>query len=468
MSKNDTVKTSIQNDMYVEKRMLATLYNQPEFLKDVRIEDSLFSSFSTKNLYQALINLNNRGIPFSKESVYQEFSVLDLDADTYVVDAITGPDHESVTTIDDIIIQLEDAKKRRKAVQSLKKAVKELESTTRLDDTSKILDNIFEAEEAITSKNNDDIKRLLTFEDWFDLYEKEGFPQRLRGKQYTFRHFIFDTLVPGGPVPGEVGVLASASGSGKTTIATDLANALIEFNIPLIYCLLEMSAVSILDRLLSNRLGIPYKDITNPGENFDAIQVQIEQEKKELINNKNFRVCEDPEMSINDLSKHIKKFQADIGQKYCIVIIDLISMMPDFTKSMSGANFAQGIEVAINRLSAVAKTLGVHILGVLQLGKSSEPERAINDIKDIMNYRPTKAQIKNAHAWTERSRYVLTTFRPKYYAEASLPEEIVDEMQDIMDISVVKQNNSELKTVQALFIGETFSIEPLETKFEYD
>ena len=462
-------KSSIENDMYVEKRMLATLYNQPEFLKDTRLDSELFSSFSTKNLYQTLINLSDRNVPFSRESVYQEFITLDLDAEPNVVDAITGPDHEFVETIDDIVDQLKDCKKRRTAISSLRKAIKELETTTRLDNegVDSIMDKLFEAEDTLSVTNNDDSRRLLDFETWFKDYEEKGFGPRIKGKPYKFRHFIFDNLIPGGPVPGELGVLASATGSGKTTLATNLANALIEFDIPLIYCSLEMSAVSMMDRLLSKRLQIPYSDIVNPGEDYEAILARIEAEKTELLQNKRFRLSEDPEMSISTLSKHIKKFQTEIGQKYCIVIIDLVSMMPDFTKFMNGANFAQGIEVAINRLSSVAKSLGVHILGVLQLGKTSEPGRALNDVKDIMAYRPTKAQIKNAHAWIERPRYVLTSFRPKYYAEASLPQEVVDEMDDIMEVSVLKQNNSNLKTVQALFIGEYFSIEPFEEKYEY-
>jgi replicative DNA helicase len=249
-------KSSIENDMYVEKRMLATLYNQPEFLKDTRLDSELFSSFSTKNLYQTLINLSDRNVPFSRESVYQEFITLDLDAEPNVVDAITGPDHEFVETIDDIVDQLKDCKKRRSAISSLRKAIKELETTTRLDNegVDSIMDKLFEAEDTLSVTNNDDSRRLLDFETWFKDYEEKGFGPRIKGKPYKFRHFIFDNLIPGGPVPGELGVLASATGSGKTTLATNLANALIEFDIPLIYCSLEMSAVSMMDRLLSKTL----------------------------------------------------------------------------------------------------------------------------------------------------------------------------------------------------------------------
>ena len=60
-------------------------------------------------------------------------------------------------------------------------------------------------------------------------------------------------------------------------------------------------------------------------------------------------------------------FQAEIGSKYMIIVLDLLSMITDFTKFQNGANSAFGIEVAINKLSSIAKELGVHIIGVLQM-----------------------------------------------------------------------------------------------------
>ena len=156
------------------------------------------------------------------------------------------------------------------------------------------------------------------------------------------------------------------------------------------------------------------------------------------------------------------KFQADIGSKYAIIVLDLLSMVTDFTKFQNGANSAFGIEVAINKLSSIAKELGVHIIGVLQMNRSKEAAITPHCIDDLIRLKPSIADIKNAGAWVERGRYVITCFRQKYYAERYLPKEEYADMEDRIEISLVKVNNGELDTMEAMFVGEYFDVIPIE------
>ena len=141
-------------------------------------------------------------------------------------------------------------------------------------------------------------------------------------------------------------------------------------------------------------------------------------------------------------------------------------MIQDFCMNKNGMNFAQTIELGMNKLSAIAKELNVHFIGVLQLNRSSESEGKVHDKKDLQKFKPNRAQIKNAHAFLERARYVITTFREKMYAELYLDKEEYEDMIDIIEVSVVKINNGRLKKVSAIFNGEYFNIEAMPETLE--
>jgi replicative DNA helicase len=453
-------------DLFAEHRLLQALYCQPAFLDDPLVTEEVFQSLLTKNIYKSMTNLKAANVPFTRDALLQEFSSINIDDSPVTIDIITKPQNEQLQTISDIIKQLKDAKKRREAEFKLKKAAADIAALSKIDESVVDIKDLIGEAEAALSLDDHSIKKVMNFDEWTSDYEQELL-KRKKGKQFWFHNFIFDELVPDGPRPGEIGIIASASGSGKTTIATCVVNDLISNNppIPCMYFSLEMSGVAIMDRLISKRLEIKYHDIANPQKDsgeFDDIIRQFQAEKAELTANKMFRFSEDASITLAELRKHIKKFQADIGMTYCIVIIDLLSMIADFTRIKNGANFAQSIEIGVNTLSAMAKELGVHFIGILQLNRTTEAEAGkIHDWKDCEKFKPNRAQIKNANAWVERARYVLTAFRQKYYAEMFLdPTEYEDKIDEI-EISVVKINNALCKKTKGIFNGDTFSIDPL-------
>ena len=466
---NKEDKTNIQKrletDFFAEKRLLRALFNNPEYFEDERVDIDLLSSMSTKNVFTALQNLVSKKVTPTRDALLQEYSVIDLDASPYVVDVIAD-DSVKNEDLTDIIDQLRDFKKRREAVASLKSAIKTIENTARVtnEQYEKIDEDVVNATSQLNPKGDEhDINDVMTFKDWFKNYKPE-FAKRQNGKVYWFRNYMFDTLVEDGPQPGEIGIIASASGSGKSTVCANLVNGFIETHVPTAYYSLEMSQVATMDRILAKRCHIPYKKIKNPGDDYDEILAEIEAQRKELEDNPLFRFCDSGDVSLKKLEKDIKKFQKETGTKYWVIVIDLLSMISDFTKFVAGANFAQGIEVAINKLSALAKKLGVHIIGVLQLNRNAESQGGIHSIDDLDKLRPNRAQIKNANAFLERSRYVITTFRKLPYAKLYLKEEEYDgQLDDIIEVSIVKLNNGEIgESMYGIFDAEYFDILPIE------
>jgi replicative DNA helicase len=450
-----------QSDLLAEQRLLQTIYNQPEFLDQVT--EDLFSTRSNQNIFNSVVALRDNNTPFSRDALFQEYLTRDLDGNSTTIDVISKPQNAKLESIDDIIVQLKDFRKRREAEIIIEEITKDLKGIAKLDSETveKIKEKLTRVEVAISIGNEN--KKVMNMIEWFDEYE-EALRERQQGNKQKFCNFIFDSLVQDGPRPGEIGLIVSASGSGKSTLALNLISDFIDALLPCMYFSLEMSSITTLDRLVSKRLGIPYAEITSPKEQneFEGVLAAINSEKQNLIQNNKFRFSEDASISLAQLYQHIKKFQADLGDTYCIVVVDLLSMITDFCKN--SANMAQQIEISINKLSAMSKELGVHIIGVLQYNHNTESQAGhIRDVKDISKFRPNRAQIKNSNAWMERARYVLSTFRPKSYAQLYLPEDEIMDMIDNMEVSIIKVNNGQIgKRVSALFDGETFNVTPQE------
>lgn len=454
----------LEVDFFAEKRLLRALYNNPEYIDDPKVTVDLFSSSSTKNAYRALCNLKERGIKATRDSLAQEYSVLDLDASSYVVDAVAD-DSVKNEDLTDVIDQLRDFQRRRKAENDLKKAQKIISSSARLteEELADVKSLVSEAEDTLSSKSSAGYDDVMTMKQWaYDKYLPE-FEKREKGKVYWFRNYIFDNLIPDGPEPGQIGIIASASGSGKSTVCLNLVNNLIECQVPAMYYSLEMSSVATMDRLLSKRTGIPYSKIKNPGEEYDETKAKLNDELQSLEDNKLFRFCESGDIDLDRLEKDIIKFKQEAGVNYAVVVLDLLSMVRDFTKFLNGFNMAQGIEVAINKLSNLTKKLNVHVIGVLQLNRAAEADASIHSYDDLDKLKPNRAQIKNANAFLERSRYVMATFRKQMYAKLFLEPEEYQDKEDIIECYIVKQNEGEIGHVEkGLFDGEHFNIIPIE------
>ena len=292
------------------------------------------------------------------------------------------------------------------------------------------------------------------------------FDETRNGKKWSFNDEILDSFIKTGPVPGEGGLICAATGMGKSAYCLHLLNRLIVAKTPVMLFTLEMGAVSTMDRLLSSRTQIPFsemlefKDYESWKSIKEAIDLEAEQLKK--VGNR-FAISENPNMSLHDLKQEIRKFQIQIGQTYCIVIIDLLTMIKDFSSVHNGLGLAQEIELAINKLNAMSKELGFHYIGVVQLNRTVESDKVI-DLDDINKLRPTRSSIKNSGALLERARWCISLFRPKYYADTYLEKEDAEQLDDIVEIGLLKANNSQTGKKFMLFDGNTFSL----TEVEYN
>lgn len=451
-----------QNPVYIaEMRLLNYLWLNPLILDDQNYSHDVFFHTECQAIAIALDNITRNSVPLDVTALYQEAAKMDASVTLDLIKSVIAFNDVPNDYIKDITDFLRSIRKSVNTVEHLDKLKAILSDNVTLtpEILAEIKDEFEQAETEILSTDLNSIKRVMDLEEWGDQWQ-EDFNDRRNGKKFYFNEPILDKLVTDGPREGTGGLVVAASGMGKSTYILKLVNGFINAGIPCIYFSLEMGSVATYDRLVSMRCQIPYSEIVNPSdpETYDSIKDSITQERAILDANKNFRFCEDANLSIEDIKKAVVKFQEQIGSRYCIVLIDLITMVKDFCETR-GNSLATTIELGINKMNALSKELGIHYIGTAQLNRSGETA-TLSDPEDVAKFRPNRAQVKNSGALIERVRYAVSLFRPKFYLTQAFPEdEEIAAKDDIVDAQILKQNNG-VAGVQGhlLFTPEMFTM----------
>jgi replicative DNA helicase len=287
---------------------------------------------------------------------------------------------------------------------------------------------------------------------------EEALQKRARGEhKYSFGDSFLDRFLTVGAAPGQITTIFGATGVGKSTYALNLVNRQINKHIPSLYISLEMDTISTMDRLIAIRQGVPVS-LFYPNEEDDIPEEAFQffrEESNKLSKSKRFYFIEDPTVSLSDLEFLIQEAKRKMGVSYLICTVDLLTMISDI-----GGNPSE-IEESMNRVHRIAKRNNVHIVGVLQANRSAD-SHSVPSIDQIDRLRPTLNNVKNSHAFAERSRILLSVFRPYYYARRYFPDAPeLETMEDVLEIGILKQSQGQTGHIlKYLYDGEKFSIYP--------
>lgn len=361
---------------------------------------------------------------------------------------------------EELFKNLENTKKKIQLKESLQfitntDSYKDSDPITWTDDYCKeLLEN---TENLINQYEVDSKSGNLLYAENIEDYYNNKIEERSKGKTYSFHWKPLDDLIPEGPTPGHGGTISGSTGMGKSALALNLADHLIDADIPVLMLPIEMGEENTIDRLISLRTKIPYSDLLKmkPDE-YESVKNLINNELTRLKVHNRFAICTDADISLRKLETIIKKFQSSLLEdKYCVVIIDLLTMIKEFYATEG--NLAQTIEKAINHLDILSKKLGFHYIGIVQLNRTVEQDKVLS-VQSIEKLKPTRSSIKNSNALLERARWNLSIFRPKYFADLYLSEEESEVIQDVAEISLMKANNSNVGKVYMDYDGTTFSL----------
>jgi len=455
------LKNERKNSDYLiaaEFRFLNGLISNPDWLNDSRVYvDTLFHD-TAKAIFTSIENHIKLGHTISEAGLFQSANEIDYNVNKETITYIFGLENEN-PNLDDLLRVLRKGTQKFTFKSILEDITEHINSHEDLDVS--LVSNLVSD---MTRVVNDSFDKSLmkSMKDWSDVYSEE-LKSRLSGKSYLFGDLHLDKALPRKAAPGQVILLAGATGSGKSTYALGLVNGFINLNIPSIYISLEMDEIASYDRLLAQRVNIPVNEMYNSGDALLPIIKSFEEERKDLDKASNFYFVEEPNLSIIHIHSIIREFKQRTGNNYAIVIIDLLTMVKEFQETAGGLNLANAIESGMNKVNAIAKEENVCILGVVQFNRQADSLK-VNSIDELEMLRPQINHIKNAHALAERSRVVISAFRPKYYAVRMLsdsPE--VEDMEDIMECQIIKNSQGQVgQIMRYLFEGDVFRLTPIE------
>ena len=442
-------------------RVLNKIVLHPEQIDVLGIDENLFNA-KTVDYFRAIESLYRDKADINETSIYERMTKDGKESDLGIIGSFYNFSDGSGNVID-AIADMKEERSSYKLNEALNDFTTTYSKVEKFDAKTKqnLKDALFDIEEKLADDDTDE-KLIKYLPDIKEKYLAE-FEKRKNGRLYTFNNKILDSILEDGPVPGEGGLITASTGMGKTAFALNVMNDLYNACIPTMLFELEMGDINTMDRWLSLRTGIPYKDIKHPKsqEDYELVKKELDKEFKRLeLNNERWAICEKATLYLADIRREARKFQMKIGQKYFIMLIDLISMIQDFCSPEKGLSLAGQMEVAINRVNAMAKELGFHWIGLVQLNRSVEQDKVM-DLDDIDRLRPTRAAIKNSGALLERCRYCLSLFRKKYYAEAYLEKEEAEVLEDVIEVGLMKASNAQVGKRFMMFQPEIFRCTPL-------
>ena len=451
-------KAGTNPEVIAEYRLLNALVKNVSYLDDARVSEDVFINETAKSFFEAIQRLNDQKIEITPASLYQAAYNIDINATEQEVKRIYELDSEGASSLDDIIHTLTVSQAKQSVLSkldALKRAI-----TTPGDPNIEIINEGLYNIEQDVSKIGKSTSKLLSYSEWTDRYIND-LEERKKGRKYSFGDLHLNKYLFKGAAPGCITIVTAQTNMGKSTYVLSLMDGMIDENIPSMYISLEMGTIDTMDRLVASRLGIENKELYNP-ENMEGIIEQVRDEAQNLSNRKNFYFCEATGVDIPKLKSLIREFKQKTKKDYCIVAIDLLSGMKGFMNSSNGASTASTIENNMNRLEDLAKEENVHIIGVVQLNRSSDNYK-ISHVEQINGLRPTLGDVKNSGAYAEKATTLLALFRPKYYADRYCKEDpATATMQDLLEVQVLKDRNSQAGEIfKYMFDGKYFRLLPL-------
>ena len=303
-----------------------------------------------------------------------------------------------------------------------------------------------------------DEKNLLFFSDMVPMYQ-EILKNRDEGKKYTLGVHWLDKYITYPGEPGDMMSFAMRKGEGKTIFGLNLANVQINQKIPVIYFCFDMGWITIMDRWLCLREGFLQGELLQEDKTRDQVR-KITRSLDSLKTIDNFIFYPAASMSLTELNSYLYKAKNEFRKRgvlgpndnYCILYFDTLDMIDEF----SGVD-AYGIKYGINKLHSILRQHQCFAVNLLQLNENVIRAKKPKELEDVKKIRFTKEDIEGGASYASRSRVVIIGTRPKAMMKSFFPEEkeLIDLEEDIMYLSIDKQNDGDTGRIPPLIFDTT-------------
>lgn len=207
-------------------------------------------------------------------------------------------------------------------------------------------------------------------------------------------------------------ILAARPGMGKTSFVLTIArNAAIDYNRPVAFFSLEMSATQLVHRLFAMESGISSEKISKGNltdDEWDKVVYSIPN-----LNKPTLIIDDTPALTIFDLRAKCRRLKK--RDNIQMIIIDYLQLMSGGTGDNKNGNREQEISHISRSLKALAKELDVPIIALSQLSRAVE-NRANSK-------KPQLSDLRESGSIEQDADMVLFIYRPEYYKLETFEDE---------------------------------------------
>lgn len=228
-------------------------------------------------------------------------------------------------------------------------------------------------------------------------------------------------------------VIAARPAMGKTAFVLSMArNAAVQFGKPVAVFSLEMSAIQLVNRLISGEAELP-SDKLRKGNLQPHEYEQLHARIKKLSEAPLF-IDDTPALSIFELRAKARRLKQQHGIE--MIIIDYLQLM---TAGGEGkGNREQEISTISRSIKQIAKELEIPIIALSQLSRSVETRGG--------DKKPMLSDLRESGAIEQDADMVMFIYRPEYYDITS--NEFGESNKGETHVRIAKHRNGSLETVK--------------------
>lgn len=232
-------------------------------------------------------------------------------------------------------------------------------------------------------------------------------------------------------------IIGARPSMGKTALVLNIAaNAGFKGAIPVIFSL-EMSAESLIKRMLCLLGGIQGTKARNPYHYFDDADRQNWVTAIGILERINLQIFDKPGQTVNEMRAHVRDVKKENPGKKILVMIDYLTLIKA-EESHNGNAHLQVSEIS-NNLKGMAKEFKCPVITLAQLSRGVE-QRA--------NKRPVMSDLRESGSIEQDADIIGFLYRDEYYNADS-------DKKSILEVDIAKQRNGPTGKVDIYYNKET-------------
>lgn len=373
--------------LYFEYSLISGLLNHPEYFCEVgaKLRPEYFQKEINQALFDTMLDMPNFTTTDLIKNLAPKFSYKEI----VMIDAFTPlAKREDVVACAEIVFELYKEREIRRLALEISESGEDkvLELTDRMNAVKSLQ---FEEETVDTQKVfAEKIERIYRGEK-----DLRNYPTGLTALDYKIE----------GLKKGELIILGGRPGSGKTTLATNIAFNIAKSRNNVLFFSLEMGAVELHERLVSAITELkPYPNMpVYQIERIFEVSHKVEKELPLKINDK-------AGLTVEELFLECKK--AKQAGKLDVVVIDHMSILK--SRKTFKSRYEEISEIS-RLLKVLAKDFDVPVLCLCQLNRALEGR----EVKA-----PTMADLRDSGSIEQDADLVLFVYRPEYHLLQRKPD----------------------------------------------